>query len=206
MPSHKIHICIGNEINKYYNYDSNLLLIGCILPDLGEEHFVSHFKKNHKEYNIEKFIGHYYDKNNPVLVGYLIHILTDDFYNKHVREKYYIHDDILKGIKTSIYEFYGTPNEVTYKKQCGFNKYDYYLINNNKVPRLTYIDLNKLPKIVECNYDENYIIEYIDTHNKMIEKNDYEFNYDIFTFKELDILYKECIDYIKKYLDKLNNS
>ena len=204
MPSHQIHIGIGQELNKYYNFDKDLFYLGCILPDLGENHFISHFKKNHREYDYERFINNYYDKNNPVIVGYLVHILSDDYFNKYVRENHYLHDDKLYGIKYQGKVFYGTPREVTDKKQAGFYDYEHYLLNNKKIPKLDYVDLQKLTKINECSYDDKYIKEYIDTHNELIKKDDYEITYEIFTFDELDKLYKGSIEYIKKYLDNLN--
>lgn len=204
MPSHKIHIGIGKELNKYYNYDSDLFYIGCILPDLGNNHYISHFKKNHREYDFDTFINKYYNKYNPVIVGYLVHILTDDFYNKYVRDNYYIHDDILRGIKYNDKVFYGSPKEVTDKKQEGFYQYEYYLLNKKEIPKIDYIDIET--EIEECNYDKEYIKEYIDKHNEEIKKNDYKLDFEIFSFEELDKLYNDCTKYIKKYLDKLNNN
>ena len=203
MPTHQIHIGIAKELNKDFNYNPDLFYIGSILPDLGKEHYISHFKKGHGNYDFDKFINQYYDKNNPVMVGYLVHILSDSFYNKYVREKYYIHDDKLCGIKTSKIEFYGELREVTDIKQAGFYDYEYYLLNNNEIPKMNYVDVSKVANIKECNYDLDYINKYIDEHNEIIKKNNYDIKYNIFAFEELDILYKECILYIKNYLDSI---
>lgn len=206
MPSHKVHIGIGQEVNKELRLDNDLFYIGCIMPDLGKKYFVSHFKKNPREYDIDEFVKTYYDKDNPVIVGYLVHLLTDDYYNRYTRENKFLFDKNYKlnGIKMVNKYFFGTPEEATSKKQEGFYDYEYYLLNNKVISKLNYINLEDLPLINECEIDTSYIKEYIDTHNKVVESDKNKPKYEVFSFEELDELYKNSIKYIKKYLHKLN--
>lgn len=208
MPSHKIHIAIGVKLNQKLNFNKDLFYIGCILPDLDTvSHSVAHFKNSHRKYDTNRFIDKYYDKNDPIILGYLVHILTDEYYNKFVRENKFTFDENnkLNGIKLKDKIFYGTPNEVTLKKQDGFYEYDKYLINNDFMPTINYIDLDKLTYIKECNYDKNDIFKYIDTYNDWIKEKNLIENYDIFSFDELDKLFYDCYYYIDDFIEKLNN-
>lgn len=215
MPSHKIHIKIGDEINKVLNLDVDLFKIGCILPDLSEKvpHYKSHFKtnkKNHLFYNCDLFLKKYKIKNNPVLTGYLVHLLTDYYYNNYVRNNYYLFDDNhkLNGIKLKDKKYYCTPNEVTIIKQKEFTMYDNYLVKNKSYKEFTDFNLiNKLPKIYECDYDKNYIIEYMNLYNEAIKKNNFyekEIVFNFMTKEELDELFKNCVKFILDYLKNVD--
>ena len=49
--------------------------------------------------NPDKFVEKYRDKiDNPILVGYLIHILTDRFYNEYMFKHFYIYDKDDNGV------------------------------------------------------------------------------------------------------------
>ena len=207
MPSHKIHIGIGQEVSKNFRYDKDLFLIGCILPDLGDNHFISHFKKTHKYYDIAEFIMNRYDKNDPVMVGYLVHLLTDDFYNNYVRMNKFIYDENhkVKGIITNSGIFYGTPKEITDKKQDGFYEYEHFLLNRKMIEKINDVDVDRITRIKECNFDKDYIKEYIDKHNSDIEKEYPEPKFEIFNFEELDNLYDDTIHKIKNFLKNINN-
>ena len=206
MPSHKIHIGIGQELKNFYRSDKDLFLLGTILPDLGKDHFKSHFKKNHSRYDIAEFVYRRYDKDDPVLAGYLVHLLTDEIYNEYVRDNKFLYDEnhILNGIKTNNGAFYGTPKEVCDKKQEGFYDYEYFLLNNSLIEPLNMVDLSRLTNIEECNYDKDYIEEYINKHNEDIANNKNEPKYEIFTFEELDYLYNETIRKTKNFLKNIN--
>lgn len=206
MPSHKIHIGIGQEVVKSLRCDKDLFLLGCILPDLGENHFISHFKKNHREYDIPSFLMNCYNSDDPVMMGYLVHLLTDKIYNDYVRDNRFVFNEehLLNGIKTNDGIFYGTPKEVSEKKQEGFYDYEYYLVNKGIIDKLRMVDLNDLTNIDECNYDKDYIKEYIDRHDSDIKKKYDEPKYDIFTFEELDNLYKKTIIMATNFIKNIN--
>ena len=206
MPSHKIHIGIGQEVAKSLRCDKNLFLLGCVLPDLGENHFISHFKTSHRKYDIPKFIMEYYDSSDSVMMGYLVHLLTDKIYNGYARENKFVFNENhkLNGIKTLNGIFYGTPIEATDKKQEGFYDYEYYLLNNNKIDELKMVDLDELTNIKECNYNKDYIKEYIIKHNSDVNGKYQEPKYEIFTFEELDKLYKTTIVLITNFIKNMN--
>ena len=48
MPSHKTHLSIAIEVNKYLNFDNDLIMLGSVLPDLtiNHTHRLSHCRNN----------------------------------------------------------------------------------------------------------------------------------------------------------------
>ncbi len=215
MPSHKIHIKIAQDINERLKLDKNLFMLGSILPDLYENksnHSISHFKtnpKNHQFYNKELFIKKY-NINDTIILGYLVHLLTDEFYNSYVKNNYFIiKDGKLSGIKKINGQvLYDEPDEICYLKQVEFNKYDKYLMKSGKFYLFDDFNiLDKIPIIDECDYSKDYIYKYMKNFNNEI--NDYKLNkeinikYEIFTKEELDKLYNDCVEYINNYIDNL---
>ncbi len=84
MPSHKIHLAIAKRVNDKLNLDLDSIMLGSVLPDICENknHSISHYQVGEKDLeglaNPDKFVEKYRDKlSNPIMIGYLIHILTD---------------------------------------------------------------------------------------------------------------------------------
>lgn len=215
MPSHKIHIKIAQDVNKKLKIDKNLLMIGSILPDLYEDksnHSFSHFKtnpRNHQFYNKKVFLNKY-NINNPVMLGYLVHILTDEFYNSYVKNNYFvIENGKLAGIKKIDGEiYYDEPNEITYIKQVEFDKYDKCLMTTREFYLFDDFNiLDKIPKIDECDYSKDYILEYMKNFNKEVvdykNNSNIDIKYEILSKEELDKLYNDCVQYISIYIDNL---
>jgi hypothetical protein len=105
MPTHKIHLAIAKKVSDKLNIDTDSVMLGSVLPDICKEknHQLSHFQFGEKDLeglaNPDKFINKYRDKlENPIMLGYLIHILTDRFYNEHIFRHFYIYDENDNGI------------------------------------------------------------------------------------------------------------
>lgn len=213
MPSHKIHIKIADEVNKKLKLDRDLYIIGSILPDLSNKipHYKSHFKtdiNNHGFYNVDLFLSEY-DIDNPVIVGYLVHLLTDSYYNNYIRNNYFLYNENrrLNGIKMKSGNYYDNPDRITEIKQDEFNMYDNYLVRTNKYKEISESNIaEKLPIIKECDYDKDYIEEYINTYNGAIKNNNNykgKIEYNILEQEELDNLFNGCIKYILDFLKDL---
>lgn len=210
MPSHKIHIKVADEVNKKLKLDRNLYIIGSILPDLSNKipHYKSHFKtdKNNRGfYNTDLFLSKY-DISNPVIVGYLVHLLTDSYYNNYMRNNYFLYDENhkLNGIKMKSGNYYDNPDRITEIKQDDFTMYDNYLVRTNKYKEIINSNIaEKLPAIEDCDYDKKYIDEYIDTYNGAIKNNNYyedKIEYKILDQEELDKIFNDCVKYILEFL------
>lgn len=194
MPSHKIHIKIAQDINKKLKLDNDSIMIGSVLPDLTitKDHGLSHFQYK-DEYpcnlaNADEFIKKYPNMKDDVSIGYIIHLLTDRFYNDWYYKNY-----TLKGINATK-EF----------KHNLFESYDKYILKNFKLDKFNNLEvINKIPKYQDLEFDINYLKKYINRYNDDINLNFKDNNY---TFDYIDILnnlYNECLNYIFNWL-KIN--
>ena len=75
-----IYLAIAKVVNDSINMDSDSILLGSVLPTI-------HKSTNRSKTltNPDEFILRYQPKlDNPVMVGYLIHLLIDRFYNNYI--------------------------------------------------------------------------------------------------------------------------
>ena len=88
MPTHKIHLAVAKKVNDTLKLDLDSIMLGSILPDLiiNTNHTTSHYQNGKLGIdgtaNPDIFIKKNKNKlSNPIMIGYLIHLLTDKFYN-----------------------------------------------------------------------------------------------------------------------------
>ncbi len=132
MPSHKIHLAIAKKVNEYLKLDQDSIMLGSILPDMSEEknHAKSHYQKIEIDKGLANPDSFIKDNkkylNNPVIIGMLIHILTDRFYNKYMFNNFFICDkngnDL--GIKMKNKEVLMSSEKRKYYKHREFAIYD----------------------------------------------------------------------------------
>jgi len=169
MPSHKIHLSIAKEINKKLKLNDDAILLGSVLPDLTIEHDhgLSHFQCE-DEYpknlaNADEFIKKYPNMKDDISIGYIIHLLTDRFYND-----VYNHTDI-DGIEHN-----------KYFKHSLFASYDNYLLKQRNVSKINNKQIiNNIPNYRDITFDMNYLNEYIDKLNNDIDNTKIKKNYSI---------------------------
>lgn len=191
MPSHKIHLSIAKEINKKLKLNDDAILLGSVLPDLTIEHDhgLSHFQCE-DEYpknlaNADEFIKKYPNMKDDISIGYIIHLLTDRFYND-----VYYHTDI-DGIEHN-----------KYFKHSLFDSYDNYLLKQGKVSKINNKQIiNNIPNYRDITFDMNYLNEYIDKLNNDIDNTKIKKNYSIEYQDFLDKLYNDCLNYIIGIID-----
>ncbi len=220
MPTHKMHMSIANEVNKYLKLDEDMVMIGSVLPDLtiDKRHRASHFKNGEEGIegtaNPYKFLLKYKkDLKNPVMVGYLIHLLTDRYFNSYVFQNYYIYDENthLIGIKFHDEQVLMPIEKIRYEKHRDFYVYDKYLVEHNKVKKIKSTDCVKNIKNTEdAKYDKELIKKYIENANLDIDKaKKGEFykqltnEYKVMTQEELDKQMKLCEKQIIKFFNGL---
>ena len=216
MPTHKIHLAIAKKVSDKLNIDTDSVMLGSVLPDICKEknHQLSHFQFGEKDLeglaNPDKFINKYRDKlENPIMLGYLIHILTDRFYNEHIFRHFYIYDEndngigiYLKGKKKIL-----DRDTRKYLKHRELNIYDKWLMNHNYVCKFNNYDcIKKVIDIDEASFDREKLKKYILSSNNDINKlNIFKkicfYNYKITNQKELDKIFNNCIEYIIKYIN-----
>ena len=219
MPTHKIHLAIAKKVNDKLNMNLDEIMLGSILPDLSikQDHKISHFQHGEKDLeglsNPDLFIKKYKDKlNNPIFLGYAIHLLSDRYYNEYIFKNFYIYDEndngigiYLKGKKTLLND-----EERKNLKHREMWIYERWLLNHNYVPKFKDDTCaNKVVDIDDAQFNKEKLKEYINSSNKDIDSVNFLsklfiYRYKITNKKELDIIFNGCIDYIFTYLEKYN--
>lgn len=218
MPSHKIHMAIAKKVNNVLKLDLDSVMLGSIMPDvcIGRNHTVSHYQNGKLGVdgtaNPDLFIKkHKKDLNNPVMMGYLIHILTDKFYNTYAFTKWFICDK--DGNDAGLhFKHKGKllpPEKVKYYKQREFGLYDKWLLNHGYVPKFSdYKCVDNVVDLEVAKYDKNSLKDYIkEANNDIYKLNVFSklrlYNFKLTSKKELDRQFYLCIDYILEYIKNI---
>lgn len=212
MPSHKIHLAISKKVNDKLKLD-----LDSVMPDLciGRNHTISHYQNGklgiEGTANPDLFVKHNKDKlNNPVMLGYLIHILTDKFYNTFVFTKFFIYDkdgdDI--GLHFKHKDKLLSAEKIKYYKQREFGLYDKWLLNHDCVPKFSGFDcLNNVIDIEVAKFDKEKLKQYIIDSNNDVDKVNFldkikHSVYRLTTKNELDKQFELCVKYMLNYINK----
>lgn len=221
MPSWAIHISIANELNKKLKLDDNFI-IGNVLPDTHNgyivknvsnifNHSITHY--NFEELgvtpinNFEKYIEDYKNKlNNPLILGALIHIITDNYFNQYTKKN---HSGIINGRKIAILNDGSIMENVEpWKiKQSDFQIFADYLVHRKRVGNVISImdDTHKLSKDFSYPITKQDLINTVDEINRIITKDKFEQKqYVMFTMEELEKLYNDCLIYLDEIIENLN--
>ena len=220
MPTHKMHMAIANAVNKELKLNDDMVMIGSVLPDLtiDKRHRASHFKNGEEGIegtaNPYKFLIKYKSKlDNPVMVGYLIHLLTDRFFNSYVFQNFYIYDENthLIGIKFHNEEVMMPIEKIRYEKHRDFYVYDKYLLENDRV--LKFKDFSVINNVIDtedAKFDKELIKKYMENANQDIDKAiKGEFfrhlgnTYKVMDLVELNKQFDLCVKQILKFFSGL---
>ena len=163
MPNWKTHIELGKRLNKYINYNDenlNIFLLANILPDINNgyivkdiskilEHSITHFN-NKENPSYVNFYNKYKEEikiDNPIFLGYYIHLFTDYTWNNDFHTK-------VKETQFSNKE----RNELRKIKQHDFKIFNNKYIENYFETKNIKEIVNKVKKIEEISINEKDII------------------------------------------------
>jgi len=215
MPSWPIHLALAHKINKKLNLGDNFIF-GSIMPDIPNgfeienpiiktDKNTNHFQEIHKKMltiNINNFLNKYKNKcQNPLIKGYLAHLMADNFFNKYTYENHYFFEGkICRAILKDGRILKNSHLKPWQIKQRDFKIFDNYLIKNKLLPNIN--KSNNYNIIKECPIDDIDIIKAIKRINGFKNSvSDYDKNkYQMFTEEELLNLYNNCY---KEILEKL---
>lgn len=212
MPAGSYHLSVAKIVNKELHQDEYVFNIASIAPDcwrhskLHSDKYTSHFSIPYEMNGLNVFIEDYKSfynkyKNNlddPFVLGYLIHLMTDFYYKENVTSRYQFKIDGVKKIKTKDGYFEGTNEEI---KE--------YLHNQNaiataKIAKHFNVEVIGLDKVIECFVDEIDLSGLINTINYINEAN-----FKVFTSEseiyEDDDLFNDVINCSKFILKELEN-
>ena len=220
MPSWPIHISIANKLNKQLKLNDDFIL-GNILPDTLDGYIFkasntthknkSHFRTNER-IDLDLFLKSNKNKlDNPIVLGYLTHLLSDKFYNSYTSKNHIFETN--EGLKVLLNDnTYMDRNEVTLKmKQNDYIKYGKYLAKQNMLGNTIKINENtfqNLKALTDFDYSKEDIDKTIDIINMWINDKSYkdDVKYELYSKEELDNVYNDCIEFIFRYLDKLKET
>lgn len=228
MPSWIIHLKTANELNKKWNLLKNSFLLGNIIPD-AERHVIkdlsffvpydiSHYAEHtlingvdQKTTNPDKFVEKHKNQfNNPIVLGYLVHLLTDNFWNLKTFHKNYKTEEeafpIAVQTNHKIKKVHDR-EEVRILKQHDFDLFSEQILQTYLLPTLNFddkisVNLKQIEEIPIHKEDVNKYIEYV-THLKapsIEEKKEYW----LFTPEEINKNFNESLQYIENFLVKNN--
>ncbi len=224
MPSWIVHLATANEIIKKINIeDKNSFLIGNLIPD-AERYVIKDFSvyvpykvSHHSEIqmidgnkeelpNLEKFMKKYKDYlYNPMILGYLTHIITDYYWNKTTYLRYTIRDN--QGNCIGIRLNNGNEIECDIKERSKIKHKDFNIFKNYIAQKEDYTipryqnklleDLKLIKEIPFIKEDINKIIKYLneEDYNKKLDK------YNLFTPKQINNDYKNSIKFVIEFLE-----
>ena len=226
MPSWPVHLVIAKKVNAKLKLNEDLFLYGNLIPDVDKGTKITRYEAHYynenlpfptvpqeKMININKFINVYKDAlNNPLILGYYSHLLTDQFYNEKIYTTKWIQDENnnIIGIKFNN-RILKIGKEDTKKlkrkyKHKDFELYGKYLFNDGYVfipknkelikENSKYLKNNFLTdKLIDHRF--NYLNNEFTTFNKLsLYEKIFKHKYCLFTKNELDIIMNECIEMI----------
>lgn len=140
------------EINKKLNLDLDKLMLGSVLPDLNlENHRSSHYQVmgGYPLFlsNPDKFLNSN-KVDNPISLGYLLHLLTDRYYNEFVYKNHFIwkHNQPVSLILNNN-KIVSDHKKFRAFKQHDFWQYDKYLIEMEQIIKFNVYDcIDYLPE------------------------------------------------------------
>lgn len=227
MPTWGIHLLTARKVNKRLNIkDYNSFLIGNIITDINNGYVIPNISKviAHKNthyyseeetgkiifYDVERFVK---DNNknleNPLVLGYITHLLTDSYWNALTYEKHGVYDknNKLIGLKLNNGKNLIVDGEERRKtKTNDFKIFTNYIYVNNLVD---------IPKYEEKVYDMSRKIKCIDLTKKDIEETiNYldmakkgipllKKEYEIFTEQEMLENVDKCVEGIIEYFNNI---
>lgn len=228
MPNWGEHLLIADKILKKIKLDANLFLFGNILPDVQDgylvkgisniqPHKINHYDLNGENYDpntkkeYEVFYEMYSEKmDNPIIMGYLTHLITDClwndmFYNgKCIKEN----DKLIGFINKKGELIKGDKADLRKNKQIDFGIFSSYIYKNYnmKLPEFN-LEIAKNANIIENininDEDVKKVVDYI-KQNQIDSKNE-NIETQIFTIEELEKQIDNTVDFVYNFLKKVKN-
>lgn len=222
MPSWKIHSKIASDISKIINTNKKYFMIGNLLPDQDKyniEGLTKNISRTITHYvtvedlkiginlpDYERFYNKYKSKiNNPVILGYLVHLLTDYYWNNYIYKKYFIKEkQKYVAVKLNTNKIY----KCDFKEMNSIKQEDFEIFENLLTVRKNNfkycLNSKYFDELEEIKINKHHIYlmgKYLNLTRKK-ENNNKEFK--ILTEDECYIIIDECEKFITNYLINKN--
>lgn len=231
MPTWGIHLLTAKKVSKEINInksDYNSFLVGNLITDVNNGYVIPNVSKiiSHKQthyyseeksaktgkimyYDIEKFIQDNKENlNNPIVLGYITHLLTDLYWNDLTYQKHGLYNENkeLIGLKLNNGKTLIVDGDGRRKiKTNDFKIFTNYIYTSNFLDIPKYqeeiYDMTKQIKAIDVTkQDIKEIIKYLDIVTRGV--NTLKLEYKIFDEKEMlenvDICANEIVKYFKE--------
>lgn len=234
MPSWSIHLKIAKGVNEKLKLDRDNFYYGNLIPDVDKDTKIGRYKAHYYNSNlpffncpkeemidIDKFLKDYKKNlNNPLVLGYYSHLLTDNYFNDYVYSNCWVldKDKNIIGIKLKNGNVLNLDLENSKKirqkyKHRDFELYGKYLFFCEK------FDLNfdnkKIIENIDVLNDRFLNIELVNNRIKYLNTGFKKFNrlslfekifkhrYVLFDKNELDRLIDDCTNYVVGEIEKI---
>lgn len=204
MPSWGIHFATAKRVNELLKLDENQFLFGNILPDLPNGYLIPEiqFQKSYNEThyidcgcdnylnlpkipNSNSFYNQYKTHfENAVIVGYYVHLLTDQYWNTEFINRY-----VTLGVDVCF-------NTV---KQLDFCLFEQYLIKHKyiNIPIYEHRLIEKTAELFPLNEEDlKRTFSYIQKNYNSVSFEPKPLEYNLIPEKELLSIYNGCIMFI----------
>lgn len=226
MPTWGMHLLVAKKVSKKLKIkDYSSFLIGNIMPDINNGYVLPNTSKiiSHKDthyyteekdtktnkpmyYNVGKFVKDNSENiKNPIVLGYITHLLTDLYWNDLTYEKHGVRNEKeeLIGVKLNNGENLIVDGEGRRKTKINdFKIFTNYIYKNSFLDIPEYkeeiYDLSKVIKSIDITeQDIKETIKYLNIVKKGVNK--LELEYKIFTQEEMLENIEKCSNEIIKY-------
>lgn len=218
MHAWHIYLAVAKRINEILKMEENSFYIGSLIAELdgkiGKK--VSHFQKktliNEAKVLLPSY-NDYYKKykdklDNPVYMGYLIHLMVDYYFNNNTFTNYWvIEDKIIVGARLNNGNV--LLGDMGSRRRLRINDYtvfDNYIKETGGYGIISYSDemyknLSEF-KLIQLSKDDVFaIIETINEPSKTgIVKKIFKRKYKLYTKESMQQCYEDCITFIEDFL------
>ncbi len=220
MPSWPIHISLANKLNKKLKL-GNEFILGNVLPDVLDGYIfipsnrtdknLSHYRTD-KKIDFDLFLSENKNKlDNPIVLGYFVHLLVDKFYNNYTSVNHFVKKEDGIYVLLNNNELIKKSDDTLSMKQDEYKKYGKMLADNKLLGNTINLDnlsLDYLKDLSRFDYSFSDIKKTTKIINDWINSDIIipEFSYKIYSESELDKLYNDCYLYVLDYLSKLKET
>lgn len=220
MASARIHEAVAKEINKEYKMDETLLRIGVVSPDSWrnvdngagvKDKYLTHFwdfriKRGEANDYEEFYLKYYKQLSNPFYFGYLIHLMTDQYWKTFVDPKYKVQENGVEGFRLKDGSFHDNENWFGYFDDLKLQKMLARKYNLGYLPTEAKDIANFTCKIDELNlsgfFGPNGTLSYI---NNEISPTSNDEESQIYDLDDIIESIRETVLFIKQELDRLKS-
>ena len=228
MPSWSVHLALAKKANEKLNLNKELFYYGCLIPDASKNtpikredlhyyDFNNGFKTVPKETPIDpdRFVkDNIKDISNPLILGYLAHLLADNFYNEFIYTNFWVQDNDhnIIGVKLNTGKVIPVKPGVLRKyKHYDLELYGKYLYNEGKVEvpkdidivvdNIGYLKPQFLNRELVCDRIDYLNLDFKEFNKLTFMQKIFKHKYKLSNKKQLDEQFDLCCDYIVNYIN-----